>query len=98
VKTIRNLFFGLVTIIAIVFAVANRAPLTLDLWPFPFALETTAGIAILTGVAVGIIVGMVGHALGRAGTRRRKTPQSGKTVPSAAALENNRNTPALPGR
>jgi len=81
---------GLVLAAAIVaFAVANRTPVVLDLWPLPYTVEVGCYLAVLGAAAAGLIVGFV---LGRLGRRGRKA-----AVPVAAApLPKASDPPALP--
>ena len=49
---------GIPLIVAIVaFATSNRAPVTLDLWPFPFAVEPPAYAVIFGASFVGFLAG-----------------------------------------
>jgi putative membrane protein len=56
-------FYWLVTaligLILVVFAVANRDPITLNLWPLPITLETRVFIAVLLPLVVGFLMGEV---------------------------------------
>ena len=42
-----------------VFAIANRQPIALDLWPLPWSLDVPAYLAVLGPLALGMIVGSV---------------------------------------
>ena len=43
----------------VVFAVSNRDPVELKLFPFPFLLETPVYLALIAALAVGVVVGVV---------------------------------------
>jgi uncharacterized integral membrane protein len=43
----------------IVFAVSNRDPVRLKLFPFPFLLETPVYLALIAALAMGVVVGVV---------------------------------------
>ena len=43
----------------VVFAVSNRDPVKLKLFPFPFLLETPVYIALIAALAMGVVVGVV---------------------------------------
>ena len=43
----------------IVFAVSNRDPVELKLFPFPFLLETPVYLALIAALAMGVVVGVV---------------------------------------
>lgn len=69
---------GLITtLLAIIFAVAvtlfavsNREPVTVELWPLPYTVSMGLYAAILLGVLVGFLVGVIATWL--AGGRRRR--------------------------
>ena len=48
-----------VALAAVAFAVANRAPVTLQLWPFPHTYDLPVFILVFLGLGVGFVVGMV---------------------------------------
>ncbi len=56
-----NVFFWILiaplAVFVTVFAVANRAPVTVDLWPFPFAIETPIFLLVLLCGLVGFLIG-----------------------------------------
>ena len=56
-------------IVAAVFAIANREPITLDLWPFK--LQLPLFVVLLACVAFGLAVGGVATWLSAAPSRRR---------------------------
>ena len=63
---------GIPLIVAIVaFATSNRVPVTLDLWPFPFAIEPPAYAAILGATLIGFLAGGAYAWISSAKKRRR---------------------------
>jgi lipopolysaccharide assembly protein A len=73
--------FWLVTAVAasvlVPFAVTNRAPVSLGLWPLPFLLETPVYLLVLLTLLAGIIIGvagawLAGHRLRRELRRQRR--------------------------
>ncbi len=56
-KIFYRLVFIPVAAIFVVFAVANRHTLTLDLWPLPLEIDLPVYIAVLGALAVGMAVG-----------------------------------------
>jgi len=56
--------------VAVVFAVVNRAPLALNLWPLPFTITLPVFVALLFTLALGIVIG--GVAVWTRGARRRR--------------------------
>jgi uncharacterized integral membrane protein len=56
-RFVRWLIWGLIALILIVFAVANRQTMTLDLWPFPFAFEWPVCFVVLLTLVVGFFIG-----------------------------------------
>jgi uncharacterized integral membrane protein len=49
----------LVAIACAIFAVSNRAPVSLSLWPIPGAIETPVFILVLGTTLVGLVLGLV---------------------------------------
>jgi len=71
---------GIPLIVAIVaFATSNRAPVTLDLWPFPFAIEPPAYAAILGATLVGFLAGSAYAWISAARKRRRARADGRRT-------------------
>ncbi len=58
--------------VAVIFAVMNRTPVALDLWPLPWRIEAAAFLILLGSLAVGILVGLL-LALLTGGARRRRS-------------------------
>lgn len=48
-----------VALLIVVFAVANRHEIRLDLWPLPWAMDLPAYLAVLGALAKGIVIGAV---------------------------------------
>ena len=40
------------------FAIANSAPVRVDLWPMSFLLETSIGVAVLLSIGLGFLMGV----------------------------------------
>lgn len=82
-----KLFHWLVTaplaFVIVIFAVSNRARVTVTLWPFPFEIETRLFLVILLSLAVGLLVGMLIAWLS-GGVVRREARSRAKRI---AALE-----------
>ncbi len=63
---------GIPLIVAFVaFATSNRGRVTLDLWPFPFAIEPPAYAAILGATLIGFVAGAAYAWISAAKKRRR---------------------------
>lgn len=48
-----------VAVFMVTFAVSNRAPVSVTVWPFPFALDLGLYVIILGAVLAGFIVGVL---------------------------------------
>jgi len=59
VKLIGRLVLGIIAVVVVIFALANRDPVTLSLWPLPLDLTMPLYIAVLGGLVVGLIAGAV---------------------------------------
>jgi uncharacterized integral membrane protein len=57
--------------VAVIFAIANRELITLDLWPFEFSLRLPLFVILLACVSIGLVVGGVATWLSAAPLRRR---------------------------
>ena len=77
---------ALVALIVVLFAVSNRQPIVIEIWPFPFRIE--AGlyavilVAILFGFAAGAIAAWMGGAEKRSALRaaRKRTRELEQSV------------------
>ncbi|MDZ4735476.1 MAG: lipopolysaccharide assembly protein LapA domain-containing protein [Rhodospirillaceae bacterium] len=63
-----------IAVAAVLFAVMNRAPVTIDLWPMPWRIEAPAFLILLGSLAVGLLIGLLLSWL-TGGTRRRRMRQ-----------------------
>ena len=48
-----------VALVLVVFAISNRARVSVTLWPFPFEIETQLFLVILLSLLAGLLVGML---------------------------------------
>jgi uncharacterized integral membrane protein len=60
--------------VAVIFAVMNRTPVALDLWPLPWRIEAGAYLILLGSLAIGILIGLLLAWLA-SGARRRRMRQ-----------------------
>ena len=56
-KIFRWTLIGILVLILIVFAVSNRQPIALSLWPLPIELNTRLYLVVLLTLLVGFLVG-----------------------------------------
>ncbi len=63
----------------VAFATSNRAPVTLDLWPFPFAIEPPAYAAIFGATFIGFLAGAAYAWISAAKKRRRARADGRRT-------------------
>jgi uncharacterized integral membrane protein len=70
-------------IVLAAFAVSNRAPVALELWPLPWLLDLPVYLAVLGALLLGFIVGALTAWLGGRHTRRELRRQRRRS----AALE-----------
>lgn len=61
------------------FAVTNRGPVSLELWPLPFVVTVPAFLVILVAVAVGLAIGAVATWTS-AGIQRREMRRRGRRI------------------
>jgi uncharacterized integral membrane protein len=57
VKLIGRLVLGLIAIVIVTFALANRDPVTLSLWPFAEDVTLPIYMAVLGALVVGLVAG-----------------------------------------
>jgi uncharacterized integral membrane protein len=62
------------SLLAVVFAVANRHDLRLELWPLPWSLDLPVYLAVLVPLVVGLAIGAL--AMWLAGHRTRMTARA----------------------
>jgi putative membrane protein len=60
--------------VAVIFAVMNRTPVALDLWPLPWQIAAPAFLILLGSLVVGLVIGLL-LALLTGGARRRRNRQ-----------------------
>jgi uncharacterized integral membrane protein len=53
------------------FAVSNRGPVTLELWPLPNSVEVPVYLAILAALGVGFVLGATAAIVSAMGRRRK---------------------------
>ncbi len=82
-KFVARILLGVVAVVAVVFALANRDVVTVNLWPLPFDKPMPLYIAILGAVALGLILGAAASWPARERMRRRARAGERR----AAALE-----------
>ena len=101
-----KLFHWLVTaplaLVLVVFAVSNRARVTITLWPFPFELDTSLFLVILLSLLIGLLAGLLLAWLAAAPTRRESRARAKRIAALERELEGlraGRSTPpqSLPG-
>ena len=56
-KIIRLILLLVAAVLAVAFAISNRAPVTIDLHPLPFALEMPVFLPVLGSLAAGVLLG-----------------------------------------
>lgn len=64
---------------AVAFAVANRAPATLQLWPLPYTYDVPIFILVFSGLGAGFAIGFV-FACGAGFARRRRNPRAARST------------------
>jgi putative membrane protein len=60
VRLINSIIAVIVALLVILFAVSNRQPVTIEIWPFPYQLALGLYAVILLALAVGFIAGAIG--------------------------------------
>ena len=56
-KALRWVVMAPVALVFVVFAVANRGPVSVDAWPFPFTIDIPVFLVLFSGVLVGFFWG-----------------------------------------
>ena len=84
-RILSRIVFIPVAAIVVVFAVANRQPVVLELWPFPFAVDLPLYLAVLGALVIGILIG--GSAQWLSDGRWRRKARAGQRRASALARE-----------
>jgi len=70
VKLINTIIAIAVALLIVLFAVSNRAPAVVEIWPFPYQLALPLYAVILLTALVGFIAGLVASWLAGAAQRR----------------------------
>jgi uncharacterized integral membrane protein len=70
VKLLTTLLAAALALVVILFAVSNRMPVTLEVWPFPFAVTLGLYAVVLLSALLGFLVGVVAHWLMASEQRR----------------------------
>ena len=92
-KYVARILLGVVAVLAVVFALANREVVTVNLWPFPFDKPMPLYIAILGAVALGLILGAAASWPARERMRRRARAGERRAVALKRAAPANPPTP-----
>ena len=69
-KLINTIIAAVVALLIVLFAVSNRAPAVVEVWPFPYQLALPLYAVILLTVLMGFIAGIIASWLSNAGKRR----------------------------
>ncbi|WP_308911172.1 LapA family protein [Pseudokordiimonas caeni] len=82
IALLRRLFWGILAVLLVFFAVNNRAPVTIAFEPFPFTVTMPLWLVLFVGIFVGLAVaGMVTSWLRLKGfTARRKAERRAKSL------------------
>lgn len=75
-----------IALIAVIFAVANRAPIAVSLWPLPWGVELPGYLIVLGSVLVGFLAGALIAWFGGAKHRRKARRLAAETQRLAAEL------------
>ena len=62
-------------LVVVVFAIANRQEIHLDLWPLPFGIDLAAYLAVLAPLALGLVIGALLAFAASLAIRRRARDQ-----------------------
>ncbi|MBX9635868.1 MAG: LapA family protein [Magnetospirillum sp.] len=90
-----------IVVLAMVFAVANRHELRLELWPLPWVLDLPVYLAVLGALVLGMVIGAVamwlsGHRARTNASHQRRRAESLERQLQAAHAENQRTKAASP--
>lgn len=66
-------------VIAVVFAISNRAPVVADLWPLPWAIEAPLYLFVLVALVIGFLIGGAVAWAGSLAARRRVRAETSRT-------------------
>lgn len=70
-RILNSVLAIIVAVLVVLFAVSNRAPVVVEIWPFPYQLELGLYALILLAVFMGFLAGMITSWL-TGGKRRRE--------------------------
>ena len=73
-------------ILAIVFAVSNRAPVSVSLWPLPWTIAIPIYVLVFIALALGVVAG--GFGAWRAGGKHRRRARDTRRQADALSEEN----------
>lgn len=85
------------TLLAIDFAVSNRGPVTLALWPFPDRIDVPVFLAVLGPLGLGIVAGALAASVGALRARwlaRRRGHRIAALTAELTALQRKETAPA----
>ncbi len=82
--------------VAIVFAVSNRAPVVVDLWPLPWAVQAPLYLFVLAALAIGFLVGGLVAWVNSLAVRRRIRAESRAEIAAVRRQAATASTPASP--
>lgn len=90
-----------VSLLAVVFAVANRHDLRLELWPLPWSLDLPVYLAVLGPLVLGLVVGGVvawvaGHGARASARHHRRRAESLERQLAAAGKAEDTSAPSSP--
>ena len=69
-RVLNTILAIVVAVLVVLFAVSNRTPVVVEIWPFPYQLELGLYALILLAVFIGFAAGMITSWL--SGGRRRR--------------------------
>lgn len=78
-RILRLVIAAILLMLVVLFALSNRAPLHLTLWPTDFSADPPASLVILGGMAVAFLAGAFVVWVGELG-RRHRARQAEQTV------------------
>jgi putative membrane protein len=79
VRLLNTILAAVVALLVILFAVSNRAAVTVEIWPFPYQVSLALYAVILLAVLLGFIAGIIAAWLVGA-ERRRELKRHRKQV------------------
>ena len=68
-RFINSLVAAVVALIVVLFAVSNRQPIVIEVWPFPFRIEASLYAVILVAILLGFVAGAIAAWMGGAEKR-----------------------------